>query len=446
MSENTVQVSTTTIEQATNYAAKIGADVVLSNCTPQRGVQSYDLPTAPMQQGMVGTTYSIGTERIVPWNFYLNDNSFPYIVDYLLNADMDARQILLQKAKYLLGLGEITLYKNGQKVILPNIHPIAIWLRTNRRKLRTFNLNNALNYVTYRNFFNEFILARNGTVYDFKSHKPHNIRSQEISDQGIIEKYFIYPYTTISTVGIDPIQIMGFTETRFASDGKYRDAKFMYHGGLIAPEDQYQRPEWLGGTSQLDLRRKILDYYNSSLTNGLDVPFILIFHQKFYEIEGAKTPEDRKALKQEKVNQINEFLTGAANAGKTLAVDGIYDRVGKEYKALVEILPVDKTKDTTKYNTILERSDTSTPANFGIPSMLAGIERAGALSKGTELIQQHNKYVMVNVPSDREEILEPINLIFQLNGWDITYADLYDTIGFEDVLLESSNKNEINVQ
>ena len=119
--------------------------------------------------------------------------------------------------------------------------------------------------------------------------------------------------------------------------------------------------------------------------------------------------------------------------------------VVKELTGVVEIHPIANNLNDTSYNNILQQSNSNVPANFGISSTLAGIERSSQLSSGSEVLNQYNVHLAINVPQPRALILQAIEIIFELNGWSEKYADQYDYIGFEDIQLGMQQESKSGI-
>lgn len=376
----------------------------------------------------------------VPWNFEKDDNQFPRKAFELIYADKDAPQIIQRLVYFALGKGELQTYKrqpDGTAAIV-TIPEIDQWKRANRRKLANFFWQIATNFFTYGNYFAEIVLNRGRTeVANFGCIDCHNVRAEKINfASNRVENYFISTFDTEKTIWSGNI----ITVPAYDEDAPMKYGKFILHGKIPTPGNPYYGiPVWVGGVEQMLLRKRITEYYSRGLDNGFNVKYLIKIHPEFYK--GCKTQEERDDKKQGLVSALNDALTGAKNANRTVAVDMVVDHQIKQLNGVVEIEPIANNLSDTSYNSILQQTNSNVPANFGINSLLAGIERANQLSSGSEVLNQYNVHLAINVPQPRTLILQPIELIFDINGWAQKYADQYDFIGFEDIALKMQEEN-----
>lgn len=426
-------------------------DADTSAFVPNQATNEESLPIAPGQTQHPHFTHITqqGERPLVPWSWHPYDNNFPFEANRYIFGDKDAPQIISRQTNFLLGKGDICLFtEDGQKVKLDRNHPIAIWKRRNKRQMKKLLEGIVRNYIMYGNHFVEFLLNRNGTVAELKSIDAHYMRCEEMSLSGRIENYFMYRQLHFQGYGGEQIiKIPAFREqnrTGAAVDGRNQAPVFIFHGRTCSPGNPYYGiPDWIGGVDQLDLRKEITKYFLYGLKNGFNIRYLLKIHPQFYN--GCKSESEKKAKKDELVTELNSVLQGSENAGKTIAVNMVKQHLDKDYQGVIDIVPIQNNLSDANYQGLMQLTNTSTPANFGISSVLAGIERAGALSSGSEALNQYNIH-QANIQRPRQLVLEPIELLFELNGWTEQYeGDLYDYIGFEDWKLTPMAENKSGV-
>lgn len=386
-------------------------------------------------------TSSAWKPEMANWDFKLNDNRFPKEAFELIYADKDAPQIIQRLVYFALGKGELHLFKRNksdQEIVI--IREIEQWKRKNKRKLSNFIWNIATNFYTYGNYFSEYVLTKDRKeVADFQAIDAHNVRAEKVNPRsGRIENYYVATFEQSHAwkkYSIVPA---------FNDDNPTEKPKFILHGKVPTPGNPYYGiPVWVGGVEQILLRKRITEYYSKGLDNGFNIKYLLKIHPDFYK--GTKTQEERDAKKGALVNDLNEALSGAKNAGKTVAIDMVADHIVKQLTGVVQIEAIANNLSDTSYNNILQQSNSNVPANFGISSVLAGIERTSQLSSGSEVLNQYNVHLAINVPQPRALILQAVELIFEINGWDVKYAGQYDYIGFEDISLVMQQENKSGV-
>lgn len=413
-------------------------------------IDSFTLPLADYVPGQQLPGKTSGLQKAggkyVRWNFDADDNQFPRKAFELIYADKDAPQIIQRLVYFALGKGELQLFKRNpdgtpQMVSIPEIDQ---WKRKNRRKLANFLWQIATNFFTYGNYFAEYVLSKGDkTIADFNCIDCHYVRAEKNYSNTGITNYFIANFDAIT----DTQTYSSFTNTIPAYDesNPKKYAKFMLHGKIPTPGNPYYGiPVWVGGVEQMLLRKRITEYYSRGLDNGFNVKYLIKIHPEFYK--GCKTQEERDDKKAALVGALNDALTGAKNANRTVAVDMVVDHQIKQLNGVVEIEPIANNLSDSSYNNILQQTNGNVPANFGINSLLAGIERANQLSSGSEVLNQYNVHLAVNVPQPRMLILQAIELIFEVNGWAEKYATKYDYLGFEDIQLKMQEENKMGTE
>lgn len=380
--------------------------------------------------------------ELAPWDFVLNDNKFPKEAFELIYADKDAPQIIQRLVYFALGKGELHLFKRGadNSLAIVTVPEIEAWKRKNKRKLSRFIWNVATNFYTYGNYFAEYVLTKDGKeVADFQAIDAHNVRAEKVNPRsGRIENYYVATFEQ-SHAWKKYSVVPAFDENNPTAK-----PKFILHGKVPTPGNIYYGiPVWVGGVEQMLLRKRITEYYSKGLDNGFNIKYLIKIHPDFYK--GTKTQEERDAKKSALVSDLNDALSGSKNANKTVAVDMVADHIVKELTGVVQIEAIANNLSDTSYNNILQQSNSNVPANFGISSVLAGIERANQLSSGSEVLNQYNVHLAINVPQPRALILQAVELIFELNGWTEKYAEQYDFIGFEDITLVMQQENKAGV-
>jgi hypothetical protein len=391
--------------------------------------------------GKSGTAHTTHKVEMAKWDFNLNDNRFPKEAFELIYSDKDAPQIIQRLVYFALGKGELLLFKRTEtQPEIVTITEIEAWKRKNKRKLSNFLWNIATNFYTYGNYFTEYVMTNDRKeVADFHAIDAHNVRAEKVNpNSGRIENYYIATFEQSHDWKKYTI-VPAFNEMNPTVK-----PKFILHGKVPTPGNPYYGiPVWVGGVEQMMLRKRITEYYSKGLDNGFNVKYMLKIHPEFYK--GCKTQEERDTKKAALVADLNDALSGTKNSGKTVAVDMVVDHIVKELTGVVEIHPIANNLNDTSYNNILQQSNSNVPANFGISSTLAGIERSSQLSSGSEVLNQYNVHLAINVPQPRALILQAIEIIFELNGWSEKYADQYDYIGFEDIQLVMQQESKSGI-
>jgi hypothetical protein len=117
------------------------------------------------------------------------------------------------------------------------------------------------------------------------------------------------------------------------------------------------------------------------------------------------------------MDDVNTFLAGIANAGRTLFTKYELDKsLGKEYPG-IKIMPLSYDMKDEALLKLFERSNTANTSAQGLHPSLAGIETAGKLSSGTEIRNAFLIWLIINAPLPRRNILSPLELVKRENNW-----------------------------
>lgn len=419
-----------------------------NECKPCGAEQQSMLPGSNHHSSSTSTSRG---KKIIPWNWNLDDDSFVRVAHEHIYRHKDAPQIIKKVCNFILGNGEIKLFKkdeNGKvnvvmdKDLPPEICEFICGFKS-KKMLSDALRASTKNFISFGNYFVQFIPNVKGdAIVAIKNMDAQYCRAGELKD-GVIENYYIYTNRNetnrLQPYG-KPESIRGFTPNVYSAK---RIRNFLYHGMECTPyNDYYGLPPWIGSVDQLALQKLLIDYYTNGLKNGFNIKYIISFHPLFYQ--GLKK-EEMKLKRDEWVKNATKFLSGTANVGKAIGVDMVRNHIKEGgFTNLVEIESVKTSNTDSVYKELLSFTTNNAGPNFGISSLLAGVEKQGAISSGSEMLNQYNVHMAINVPNDRKIILEPINLIFELNGWNKKYGmgKLFDYIGFEDMKLTYQSENK----
>lgn len=214
-----------------------------------------------------------------------------------------------------------------------------------------------------------------------------------------------------------------------------RQVKFIKPvGDYLLNDGYYPIPAWWGGWEWIELANHIPQFHKSNIQNGYNLRWHIqiptdyfLDYEKYQsastESDKAEVLKDQQAKEQAFMDDVNEFLAGIANVGRTLFTKYEMDKaLGKEYPGIkITALTYDM-KDEALLK-LFERSNTANTSAQGLHPSLAGIETAGKLSSGTEIRNAFLMWLIINTPLARKMILSPLNLVKRANGWpaDINY-------------------------
>jgi hypothetical protein len=206
-------------------------------------------------------------------------------------------------------------------------------------------------------------------------------------------------------------------------------------GDYLFNDGYYPIPTWRGSKDWIEMANFIAPFHKANLENGYNIRWHIEIPENYFldyeKYNGATTEEERAALlaeattkEQAFMDDVNRFLAGIANAGRTVWTKFEWDRAsGKKYPGIeIKALEYDM-----KDESLLKLHDSSLKAAIssqGIHPTLANIETAGKLSSGTEIRNAFLMWLIINTPGARKKMLKPLELVKKVNGWDknINYA------------------------
>jgi len=215
-----------------------------------------------------------------------------------------------------------------------------------------------------------------------------------------------------------------------------RQAKFIRPvGDYLLNDGYYPIPAWWGGWEWIELANQIPQFHKNNIQNGYNLRWHIQIPSDYFldyekyqsaatESDKAEVLKDQQAKQQAFMDDVNEFLAGISNAGRTLFTIYELDKaLGKEYPG-IKITPLTYDMKDEALLKLFERSNTANTSAQGLHPSLAGIETAGKLSSGTEIRNAFLMWLIINTPLARKMILSPLNLVKRINGWpaDIHFA------------------------
>ncbi len=221
----------------------------------------------------------------------------------------------------------------------------------------------------------------------------------------------------------------------YAGETRKQEKFILPMGDYLFNDGYYPIPTWRGSKDWIEMANFIAPFHKANLQNGYNIRWHCeIAADYFLDYEAynlcATDEEKAKVLKtaQEKeqafMDDVNEFLAGIANAGRTVWTKFEFDKqLGKEYPGVkIKALEYDM-KDEALLK-LFTHSNTANMSSQGLHPTLANIETAGKLSSGTEIRNAFLMWLIINTHNPRKKMLRPLELVKKVNGWpkDIHYS------------------------
>lgn len=203
-----------------------------------------------------------------------------------------------------------------------------------------------------------------------------------------------------------------------------KERRFVHNLQINTPgRFYYGRPYWWSvfASGWYDFSSAIPILKKSLIKNQMSLRYIVYikdtFWSELYKNHKAVKEDEQTALREQFLKEMNDYLTGEENAGKTFVSHFRYDRVkGTEDKDII-ISPLESAQNGGEY--IEDSEETSNTLSYGMgvhPSIIGSSPGKNKSISGTEArelftITQalHKVY--------QDVTLEPLYMVKKLNGW-----------------------------
>ncbi len=394
------------------------------------------------------------TTKIKEWGV---DNSAPELREKLISANAILPNLQIVARNILLGSGiycyKAVINENGEEQIKTVAMPENVKAFFKKSKINRY-LNDAASELTkHLVAYPELIWTRNGQIAEISVKECKFIRAEEKVD-GKIENYWfsgawgLLKYenwrenSTLEQLPVyDPLLVL--------PKDRVAQKKFVLPiGDFMLNDGYYPIPPIEGVKTWLSIMNKTPVFHDSNLDNTYSINFHIEIPEDYFcdwhsVNQGIKTDVDmlKQAESAEKsfMTKVNKFLAGVNNSGRTLFTKTRLF-LEKEWVG-IKITPIKGELRDEALLKLNEEAITHILSNQGVPSVLASIPTPNRLSAGSEILNTFNMYIAMYTPFLRAQILEPLELIAEINGWD---PDL--KFGFKDVELKKLADNKIGKQ
>jgi len=226
--------------------------------------------------------------------------------------------------------------------------------------------------------------------------------------------------------------------------------KFIYRVRFASPgRTYYAKPAWHSviDSGWLDVSNNIPKLKQSLLKNAMSLRYHIRIPKNYwsdkYKDYDKLTPDRQKEIRQEELEQMNEFLTGVENAGKAfISHYGIDKRTGNEIPGW-EILKVDTSIPDGTLTT--DQSEANAMILFALnidPTLKGAGLPNNKQSAGSGSDKREAKLIFTSqLGMMRSRFLSPLYFIKQFNGWDEKIE-----FGFRDIVLTTLDKNPAGIE
>lgn len=283
----------------------------------------------------------------------------------------------------------------------------------------------------FRNIFTDFIFSRDmKRINGISRIDATNCRTAEDGKSIFVYDTWNEVYTNTPKYQI-PLFDKNRTQTKFATHEK----------NFFPGAGKYGVASWIGSLNWIKMANEVAKFKLSSIKNGFSIKYHIKYPRDYFDMaypDNKINPEtglnytfkDRKEKESELITQMNQYLSGSRNAGKTFFSKFGIGRDGKSLPGW----EIDVLEDNVKYDAYLDDVNTSTGQIVSAQNVhpsIANILIEGKLSSGSDLRNAFNIYVQMMTQEPREMMLNNINLAKRL-----TFPNKRNIkLGFEDVEL-----------
>jgi len=269
----------------------------------------------------------------------------------------------------------------------------------------------------------------------------------EIRDQkdGEIKYYFLSRYWP------DPKSGQFTRIPAFNKMDPFGQPNAIYQHRLISVDkDYYITPQWQSNLKWLAVAKKIPEWINSNIDNSLNIKyhieipesyFMNLYPREHYESDEAW----KKAVKEAEENlkkQIDDFLAGSKNVGKTFYTKFALDETGNILPGW-KITPITNDLKDEAWLNAYGTGAAAIATAHGVPPSLQGLILSNGLGTGSasDVREQFNYYLQLNTVIPRQTSLEWWEFIKRFNKWDPRLH-----LGYKNIVLQSIDQSKKGYQ
>jgi hypothetical protein len=383
-------------------------------------------------------------------------NQEPLKLLNLLLENNIAIPILTTKARFIAGKGIITYVEKvddaGKKsLVVLQIPEIAKFLKDNNIAEIFFNA--AKDIQILGNGFIEGIWSRDGKKVVGLHHRDSTYaRLGERNKKGYSDYIYLCgdwknPIlkgddndNVVAVRSYIPFDQTWDTSEEITSWKNAMQPSMMFHLKDYMPGfPNYSPPCWFGTKDWIELANLIPIWHKEGIKNGWNIRFLIEVSDAYFDgVPPEELNREREALQK----AIDDCLAGEKNVSKSMFFPMPHNLFTD--KGVIRITPVPFDLHDDAFTTLFTHSNTATTSGFTLPPALAGIEQSGGISSGAEMEHAYNIWIHGHAPQYRTPLIDVLNKIAKINGWDVAYPGL--TFGVENIELTTLDKNPTGIQ
>jgi hypothetical protein len=307
------------------------------------------------------------------------------------------------------------------------------WLQFNCAN--EYLLESIIDFAWFNHAFCEMIKNKKGDKIVQITHQEASFCRFGIQNKktGFNDKVYInanWPIGTYKdewTTEVDVVNTRDILQVQNTLQANY--SKFIYPVYYPAPGKLiYQLPGWhslfnsgwLDVSTAIPILKKALMKYQMTIKYIIEVPDVFwtnLAKQKGLNYDELNF-EEKKALKKDMKKEMNDFLTGAENAGKSFMTTFGWDKQAGIKIPGISITSLDDKLKDGKYIEDSKEASGQMIRALGIPAPLIGPISSGDMGGGSGSDARIHFNIYNNrLKPKKDKILSPLNFIAQYNGW-----------------------------
>lgn len=310
---------------------------------------------------------------------------------------------------------------------------ILEWLDRNNDFMHGWQ--NIYNMIGYGWGATQLVLSKDGKqINRIKATDVYQARLKKMNSSQQIETMFLFSdwaqaVTTDGLVKIDVLNEGDEQEDLQAKAGSGTREFVMLHRLLKNGILYYPKPLWMAAKAWVDLARSVPELKNKLNFNQISVKYVITispeYWKKFHEGWDSYAPEEKERIMNEKYDEIDDYLVGEDNTGKSITAGAYVDPVTKTVIPDITINVIDDKisegkmlPDSAAADKQIMFSMFLNPAIWG--GNLLGDGASGGAGSGSD-IREAAAVQLVLMHAERMLNLKVFNLVKYFNGWHEKY-------------------------
>lgn len=392
------------------------------------------------QLGAAPTTSFQKNEGSNDIEFWGDDNLFPQNVRKEVEKNTILPTILQKRAEFWYGggimYGRLVDYdSNGNPILkraMPGEFPEVdlFWRRSN---IRRYGFEGFSDLSWWANAFPELILSRDRSQINRLQilEAPFCRYSKAKPKTGVFEKvYFNANWEnggTFNDENSTPVPVLDpYSDPVEGLRARTDGFKYVYPLSIPSPEkNAYQLASWnsVRRSGWLEVAQAIPEFKKALFKNQLTVKYVITVHAEFWNFKygdwEAKSPEERKKIISDELEEFDKIMAGNEGAGKTIMAT---EFTHPDTKETIPAFKVEAVDDKLKSGMYIEDSQEASSHIFtavGVAPTLMGVSPGKGMGagSGSDARVAFNNFISTS-KFQQDLILEPLELVRDYNGWD----------------------------